>query len=116
MALYGLLVNNSIGDVLIDPDQFTMKQVASAVFYGGGYTGPVSVSMPGVLPGMIVIIVPLYAYGPGGNIQNNLWEINNTIAAIPYGVAGNGVVTLYKASGANLRTILNVGIYVLTQN
>ena len=116
MSVYGLLVNNSIGDVLIDPDAFTMKQVAAAVFYGGGYTGPVSVSMPGVLPGMIVIIVPLYGSTAGSNIQNNTFEYRNVFAAIPYGVAGNGVVTLYKASGANLRTILNVGIYVLTQN
>lgn len=116
MSVYGLLVNNAIGEVLIDPDAFTMKQVASATFYGGAYTGPRVVSLPGVRAGMIVIIVPLYAYPSGGNVANNIWEINNTIAAIPYGVAGTDIVTLIKASGANLRTILNVGIYVLTQN
>lgn len=116
MSVYGLLVNNALGEVFIDPDSFTMKQVASAVFYGGAYTGPRVVSMPGVRPGMIVIIVPLYAYPSGGNVANNSWEYTNTIAAIPYGTAGVDVVTLTKASGANLRTLLNVGIYVLTQN
>lgn len=114
---YGLLVNNGIGEVLLDPDSFTMKMVASAIVQDGVYTGPKTISMPGVLPGMIGIVVPLYAgYVSGTNIMNSGIEYDGLIRAIPYCTVGTDQVTLTKSAGNDGLNTMSVAVYVLKNN
>lgn len=133
----GLLIKDSSGRVVMDPNTFTVRMVTAFNHYGGqmAFGEQRLISVPAARTGMFVQLSPLWQYGSGVNLQKEFietrhwqWEgeyIPNSdqFPCLPSAYSTNGGIVIYapsinqwaRNSGnyPSTRVLADVAVYLL---